>query len=468
MNVIYLYDLVENIADNQNKFYVVPQTNEYKPFEALAFSSTVTESYCVADRKDASFSVLKLNLSGVSVLKIQSNYIFLPNPYKKQTPSQHKDTDNVIVIEIGKNVYSFISNTFPNLSRVESTQDTLFHRKYRCSLPDTVDEHAIFLIINEVAEITYLDVIVEGRSKSQAINCLEKFQSLLLASGVRDEYVDIISYDAISEFYCNKILPKINTLERNLRKLLFNIYIVNFGKEYYSATINLDLQKKIKGVIQAKGSRESKELEILRQFFYSFEFGDIQQLLFSPSWTTVETRKRETFLSENPDLSVFSDQQLREAFSNFTPKSDWERFFSDKIDVSEIEQVIEEIRKYRNSAAHFKSFSKKDYSDCSLLIQKLNRAVLNAIRITEEKDFSDKNLAYLKQSLSGISKRIDEFKQTLTDSIAKNFLSQLQAEFSSPCGFDKLRDTITGSLCKLGSSLLDCGSICVDADDCEE
>lgn len=108
MNVIYLYDLVENIADNQNKFYVVPQTNEYKPFEALAFSSTVTESYCVADRKDASFSVLKLNLSGVSVLKIQSNYIFLPNPYKKQNPSQHKDTDNVIVIEIGKNVYSFI------------------------------------------------------------------------------------------------------------------------------------------------------------------------------------------------------------------------------------------------------------------------------------------------------------------------------------------------------------------------
>lgn len=125
-----------------------------------------------------------------------------------------------------------VKYTFPNLSRIESTQDTLFHRKYRCSLPDTVDEYAIFLIINEVAEITYLDVIIEGRSKSQAINCLEKFQSLLLASGVRDEYVDIISYDAISEFYCNKILPKLNTLERNLRKLLFNIYIVNFGKEF--------------------------------------------------------------------------------------------------------------------------------------------------------------------------------------------------------------------------------------------
>lgn len=185
-------------------------------------------------------------------MKIQSNYIFLPNPYKKQKPSQHKDADNVIVIEIGKNVYSFISNTFPNLSPIESTQDTLFRRKYRCSLPDTVDENTIILIINEVAEITYLDVIVEGHSKSQVINRLERFQSLLITSGVRDEYVDIISYDAISEFYCNKILPKLNTLERNLRKLLFNIYIVNFGKEYYSATIDLGLQKKNKGCNSSK------------------------------------------------------------------------------------------------------------------------------------------------------------------------------------------------------------------------
>ncbi len=47
------YDFVENIADNQNKFYVIPQTDEYKPFEALAYSSTVTESYCIADREAA-------------------------------------------------------------------------------------------------------------------------------------------------------------------------------------------------------------------------------------------------------------------------------------------------------------------------------------------------------------------------------------------------------------------------------
>lgn len=47
------YDSVENIADNQNKFYIIPQTEDYKPFEMLASSSTVNETYRAADIKAA-------------------------------------------------------------------------------------------------------------------------------------------------------------------------------------------------------------------------------------------------------------------------------------------------------------------------------------------------------------------------------------------------------------------------------
>ena len=68
----------------------------------------------------------------------------------------------------------------------------------------------------------------------------------------------IVSYDSVSEYYCNKAYPKLNKLERNLRKLLFNTYTVNFGVDYYQKTVSPDLQKKIKGVIQAKGNEEKK------------------------------------------------------------------------------------------------------------------------------------------------------------------------------------------------------------------
>jgi hypothetical protein len=41
------------------------------------------------------------------------------------------------------------------------------------------------------------------------------------------------------------------------------------------------LQKKSKGVIQAKGNEEKKQIERLKKFFYSMEFSDIQALLFT-------------------------------------------------------------------------------------------------------------------------------------------------------------------------------------------
>lgn len=78
------YDLIENIADNQNKFYVIPQTDDYKPFEALASSSTVTESYCVAERESAEGIFFRYKREGVVLWAFQ---YFWPNaiPNRKGT-----------------------------------------------------------------------------------------------------------------------------------------------------------------------------------------------------------------------------------------------------------------------------------------------------------------------------------------------------------------------------------------------
>ena len=138
-----------------------------------------------------------------------------------------------------------------------------------------------------------------GSSKKQIAECMEDIQQKFFSSCVRERYIDIISYDAVSEYYCNKIYPKLNTLERNLRKLLFNIYVVNFGLNYYKATINEGLQNKAKQVVNrdsrkkekdhikekytATTRKEVEEIELLQRFFYSLEYGDIQDLLFTPT-----------------------------------------------------------------------------------------------------------------------------------------------------------------------------------------
>ena len=355
----------------------------------------------------------------------QNSYIFLESPYKKTKKKEH--TDGTIVLPVKLNIYHYIKNIF----KITNDEKIGIHKhRYGCVIKKDKYKCDVVFTETEVANIHYLDVSVNGRNKLQIINCLEDVHNKLLNSGVRENYIDIVSFDCISEYYCNKIFSKLNAFERNLRKLLFNIYILNFGKEYYQATMNDDLQSKIKGLINSSCSKEKKaeikkqynvsgseaeDIARLQQFFYSFEYADIQKFLFNASWTGFDKQKQIEFLEKNENLSELSDEKLRKAFSNFSPKSDWERFFSKKINIPDIEEVIEQIRIFRNNVAHCKFFYKDDYELCDKLISKLNVAVLNAIKITEEIDFAAKNWDNLKIVISNFSERMKELMNPILE-----------------------------------------------------
>lgn len=354
-------------------------------------------------------------------MKKQSSYIFFEHPFKKEKDAESKDS--VIVVEIDNNVSSFISMAFPMMSLI-NVEKSVFVKEYT----GVICSCSVEFILHEVIGVEYLDIIVEGKTTSRIIKCLEHIQSVLFNSGIREYYVEIISYDCISEYYCNKMVGKLNSLERNLRALLFNIYILNFGKDYYQATMSSDLQSKIKGLINSTTSKEQKEqikkdykvsakeaeiISRLQQFFYSFELADIQKFLFEPNWTNYDEDERFKFLSENIDLTNLSDAELRKAFARFSPKSDWDRFFSTKIHIDNINELIDSIRKYRNSVAHFKSFNYDDYSCCGKCVRELNDAIVEAIRITKRVDFAEKNINMIKKSLYNFAEKCKELLEPL-------------------------------------------------------
>lgn len=344
---------------------------------------------------------------------LKNSYIFLYKSNKKKNVKNEKD---VIVLNIPTRINSYIKKTFNISKEIEEI------KFFKYTLESTININDKFFnvtfIIHRVVESTYLDVQVEGKTKLQTVQCLEHIQNMLVSSGIENEYITIISYDSISEYYCNKIYPKLNLLERNLRKLLFNIYIVNFGKEYYEATISDDLQNKAKKIIKAKGNEEKKKEERLKKFFYSLEFGDIQNLLFTSTWTDFDEEKKKDFLNNHSDLSQLSDEELRISFSQFTPRSDWERFFNNKIkeDIN-IENMIESIRIDRNNIAHCKFFTSRQYIKCNKIIMKFNQTILSAISITEEKEFAEKNRESINKSISSISETFKRFQENLIKSI---------------------------------------------------
>lgn len=363
-------------------------------------------------------------------MELQNSYIFLKNPYAKEEKTNNRSEDGTVVLTIGKNLYSYIKASFPAIAKVDG-YGNFYKKKYTTDLQYSNVTCKAEFIITEVVDTKYLDVVVNGKTKSQLVKCLEQIQYTLLTSGVRERYIDIVSYDTVSEYYCNKIYPKLNTLERNLRKLLFNIYIVNFGRDYYKATVGEELQGKIKGVINTDSSKgekdqikaeyktstkkEAEEIERLQRFFYSFEYNDIQKLLFTPSWTSADEAEKTKFLDEHSNLSELSDEELREAFSKYVPRSDWERFFSNKINISDIRELIEQIRLYRNSVAHFKFFYKAEYDECNKLVNRLNSAIIKAIKITEDKDFAEKNAETLSETLKGVLEGFAAFTKSFAE-----------------------------------------------------
>ena len=366
-------------------------------------------------------------------MELQNSYIFLKNPYGQKEDEASSVGSVVRTLVFEENLNSYIKKAFPVATSVDT--NCYYKHRYMDSVQTGRNVCTVKFHVAEVVDTYYLDVVASGKTRTQVISCLESVQDRLLNSGVRDRYIDIISYDAVSEYYCNKITPYLNTLERNLRKLFFNIYVVNFGREYIRAVGEPTVKEKAKELVgksfkeqqevirkqyNAPSNAKAKEIEYLRQFFYSMELGDVEAWLFTDTCTEFDRKAREKFLSEHNDLSELSDEELRKAFYDLEPKSDWERFFSKKIELENVKGILKQIRDYRNKVAHYKFFNKEEYQECRKLIASLDAAVLKAIRLTEEKDFAENNADTIKGMMDGIAKSVKAFQENTLSTLFAN------------------------------------------------
>lgn len=378
-------------------------------------------------------------------MKLESHYIFLSRE-KSKKKSSYKKEDGTYVIVLPTGVQGYISKAFPNVSPARDY--SIFKKIYNFELCVSDIVFEVVFSQYDVGKDTYLDIIVEGKTKAQIIKCFEYIEETLFNSGIEDDYICVISYDAVSEYYCNKIYPKLNTLERKLRRLLYNTYIVNFGLEYYEQTIIRDVQNKTNAKIGKKGNKREKRN---KEFFDNVDFGDIQRILFTATWNEYDEKQKQRFLNTHSDLSELSDEELRTKFSDFSPKSDWQRFFDYKIDNTiMVEETIDDIRNYRNQAAHCKRFSSDNYNDCNAAIKKLSRAVDQAIKITEEQDFEKKNREMLQLSIESIKDSITEVAKTIRDSFSSLIEITKSIQLTNP--LKGMMDSIKNSISQIALS----------------
>lgn len=248
-----------------------------------------------------------------------------------------------------------------------------------------------------VGKIHYMSVSTEAKTKLRAIRCMEEFHKTIKNDKCSlQKYYDLATtYDSVSEYYCNMIFPKIAQFERLFHRLLFDVFLLNYGRNYHVNGINRDLYNQI---VRRSGQKKQREISPEIEFFHFPDLGQLKRILFEKEWLDVDSLATTKFLTENPDLSKLKDSELRKFIEEIQPRSRWERLFGTE-DFPTIKQDLDTITDFRNKVAHTGFFCKQDYESSKLLLQKLINYTKRVIVKTETIDFATKNNAELIESL---------------------------------------------------------------------
>ena len=380
-------------------------------------------------------------------MKEQNSYAYIGNSKTKVVEKEGKKT----FILSGVSPKQCIKGIFEE-DKIQILESELTKLIFTTEVSIESDFFEVMVTINNVKHSFYVDIEVEGKTKAKTIKCLEYIHKKLEESDLntKDDYIQVITYDSISEYYCDKIYPILSRFERSLRHLLLNIYLVYFEQDYYLHQFDENIEEKIKSGVQARGGSRQKEITRIKEAFYSLDFKTIEDMLFIDKFTKYEVKKIEKTLSKVDDLSALSDSELRSLIGSFLPKSDWNRFFADKINGADFKEIFKRIRNNRNKVAHQKFFYKKDYLELKKDLDTFTRAIDKAIEITRDEEFSRQNREYMKEAFEGVK---DILKPSL-ERIGKMASAFSEAMANSMVSIRPLTKAITEAMYNLGNTIL--------------
>ena len=375
--------------------------------------------------------------SVVLILEMTNSYILLCKENKKEEPFKKDDNNSasnqqhtiVLSTKIYEPLKEYISGCFSDIKTVKNISS--FITLYECRFKHYKTSNTR-IVVHCVRGDYYVEATVSGKSEDKIIKQMELIHTTLEKSKASEQFTLITSYDSVSEYYCNKMYPLLNEVERKLRKLLYIIYTLRYRKDYIEYTfVENTLSPESKKNIEAYLKKEigTGNREIWRQkYFEQFEYKHYKHLLFYPKWTVIDINNKEEFLKSNPDLSKLSDEELRERFSAFTPMSDWEKHFSSKVDKDiSGEALISNVQKPRNKVAHYKTITKDEYDAFLKNVHKLIEVIDKTIEVTTSKDFIDETMKHYTQKISEVLEDFGKAMSSYMDSLFDGMIKSAQS-----------------------------------------
>jgi hypothetical protein len=261
------------------------------------------------------------------------------------------------------------NNLITSNSKFKITKDKLLYDSLEISYSVKIDE-----LQQKDQRFFHVTFICSEFEKITEFSNLLRDYRITIGNLTKDVY---ILWDDISRYYSIISYPLISEIENLMRKLITNFLVINVGADWIKETIPSDVQNSI---------REDNKKKIDTNFFHGTDF---IQLLYA---LTTETKFETKSLIEKIKKASKIDELDINELKKIVPKSNWEMYFSKKIDcdVDYLKKQWNRLYELRCLVAHNNLVTFNDYQEIKSIVDdlknKLQRLIdeLDSIEVEEE------------------------------------------------------------------------------------
>jgi len=220
------------------------------------------------------------------------------------------------------------------------------------------------------------------------IDKLEDFDILLhrINDNCGCQFIINTIWDDVSVYYTNQLYPSMVEVENLLRKVIYRFMIKTAGSAWFENTVPNDVKA---AILKAAEKNRMEELPLENQLYLA-DFIQLGWFFFEKYTTRPLNQNSIQELRRIVDEKETSEEKLKSFLETYEAKSNWERYFAEKIEVDRLNDKWQELYGYRNCVAHAKRMSSKEFEIACLRINEVKTAFekcldhIDDVEMTEE------------------------------------------------------------------------------------
>jgi len=297
--------------------------------------------------------------------------------------------------------------------------DNVDEQKFLVKLPKK--EYKIVYSISESnsansahsSKIFNLTFSFESSRKDRTAEILMSAHNNLINNIKKSDFYLIITYDEVSEYYCNKLYPHLQKFERLLRQLVYIIITKAFGALWVDKTISKEavneLKKKITCCYGSMNNKVRRDEKIIEEALHHLDVSELETFLFGDRRDVEPNYIIDEVLTENASCKM-NKEEILEIINKGRSKSLWDRYLLNYVPIENPRDKIVEIRHERNKVAHSKQFSLNEYKNAKKILDEFNSCLQEAMKSIDNMRYESKIIS---DTLSGLSLSLSQHIKTM-------------------------------------------------------